>query len=108
VRDQFAVLRQRQAEHPGVRLAAVACGRSNDEVTEMNVQALLCSDQQMDGRHALRALDTDQVTGEAFGWISAIARSSSILGLAVPPPADYSPGALIEQSEASTTWLGVY
>lgn len=105
VRDQLAALRQRQAAHSDVRLAAVACGRSNEEVTEMDVQALLCSDQQMHGRHAFRALQTNELAGEASGWIKAIAHTRSIIspGWSL---ADYSPEAVIQGTGDPKTWLG--
>lgn len=107
VRDQLAALRQRQAAHPDVRLVAVACGRSNEEVTQMNVQALLCSDHQMAGRHAFRALETDDLAGEASDWIRAVAHTTLIIGPG-QSRADYSPEAVIQERGDPKTWLATY
>lgn len=107
VRNQMDVLRKRQIAHPDVRLAAVACGRSNEEVTEMNVLTLLCADQRMDRRHAFRALSTDELAGEASGWIRAIAHTQSVAG-AGRSPNDYSPEAVIQEAGDPKTWLGSF
>lgn len=99
-------LRQRQAARPGIRLAAAACGRSDERVTRTDVEALLSPDNQTHGRYALRAIEPEQLSEEAVGWVSATAHAIGNRTVTAPPLPAYSPNSLIQQAEEPTTWLG--